>query len=61
MRGAIFVSVAFLLTSCAGVSHRDSFAVPAPPDQAQALVDDSVAELVKLYPPAISRVLIPMR
>lgn len=59
MRGAIFVSVAFLLTSCAGVSHRDSFAVPAPPDQAQALVDDSVAELVKLYPPAISRVLIP--
>jgi len=59
VRGAFFVSAAFLVTSCAGVSHRDSFAVPAPPDQTKALVDDSVAELVKLYPPAISRVLVP--
>jgi len=51
---------AFVLTSCNTVPvNSASFAVTAPIVHSKVLVDDSLAELVRLYPPAISRITFP--
>ncbi|TKW64678.1 MAG: hypothetical protein DI616_18220 [Paracoccus denitrificans] len=59
MRAASIAAVALLLAGCAWNSgHHGSYATVAAPSDAQAMATDSLAELVKLYPPAISRVAI---
>ncbi len=59
MRAAPVAVLALVLAGCAGNSGRhESYAVVAAPSDAQAMATDSLAELVKLYPPAISRVTI---
>lgn len=59
MRSASIGAVALLLAGCAGSSgHQGSYAAVTAPSDAQAMATDSLAELVKLYPPAISRVAI---
>lgn len=59
MRSASIAAVALLLAGCAWNSgHHGSYAAVTAPSDAQAMATDSLAELVKLYPPAISRVAI---
>ena len=59
MRAAPIAAVALLLAGCAWNSgHQGSYAAVVAPSDAQAMATDSLAELVKLYPPAISRVAI---
>lgn len=59
MRSAPIAVVALLLGGCAwNTGHNGSYAAVAAPSDAQAMATDSLAELVKLYPPAISRVAI---
>lgn len=59
MRAAPLVAVALLLAGCAGPSgHHGSYAAVVAPSDAQAMATDSLAELVKLYPPAISRIVL---
>lgn len=59
MRAAPIAAVALVLTGCAfSTAHLVSTAAVAPAPEAQAMVADSLVELVKLYPPAISRLAI---
>jgi hypothetical protein len=59
MRSAPIAAVALLLGGCAwNTGHHSSYAAESAPSDAQAMATDSLAELVKLYPPAISRVAI---
>lgn len=59
MRAAPIAAVALVLTGCAFTSaHLGSNAAVAPAPEAQAMAADSLVELVKLYPPAISRLAI---
>jgi hypothetical protein len=59
MRSAPIAAVAMLLGGCAwNTGHHSSYAAVSAPSDAQAMATDSLAELVKLYPPAISRVAI---
>lgn len=57
MRAISVAALALALSGCAlfGGKRHGSYAVVAPPSQTQAIVADSLVELVKLYPPAISR------
>lgn len=56
MRSASISVLALVLTGCALTTTRlGSYAVVAPAPEAQAMAADSVVELVKLFPPAISR------
>lgn len=57
MRAISVAALALALSGCAlfGGKRQGSYAVVAPPSQTQAMVSDSLVELVKLYPPAISR------
>lgn len=56
MRSASIAVLALVLTGCALTTTRlGSYAVVAPAPEAQAMAADAVVELVKLYPPAISR------
>lgn len=56
MRSASIGVLALVLTGCALTTTRlGSYAVAAPAPEAQAMAADSVVELVKLFPPAISR------
>lgn len=57
MRAVPIAAVALALTGCAYTASRHgSYAIGAAAPDAQAMAADSLGELVKLYPPAISRV-----
>lgn len=57
MRAAPIAVMALALTGCAFTAARHgSYAIGAAAPDAQAMAADSLGELVKLYPPAISRV-----
>lgn len=59
MRSAPIAAVALLLGGCAwNAGHHGSYATVTTPSDAQAMATDSLAEMVKLYPPAISRIAI---
>ncbi|MDE0877086.1 SPOR domain-containing protein (plasmid) [Sphingobium limneticum] len=59
MRAAPIAALALVLTGCAMTTARlGSNAAVATAPEAQAMAADSLAELVKLYPPAISRLAI---
>ena len=59
MRAAPIAALALVLTGCAMTTARlGSNAAVASAPEAQAMAADSLAELVKLYPPAISRLAI---
>lgn len=59
MRAAPIAAVALILTGCAfTTAHLGSNAAVAPAPEAQAMAADSLVELVKLYPPAITRLAI---